>query len=446
MIGTNRTASQIRSAKQNAVGGGRKRCKKGKNCSAACIAANMECLVEMPEPVAVATTKVVAMLKQRQGQTAGGAEPTSVQSAAVPLSELSKRIGQAREEYEDAYGTPGQAAAKAKFDKAVSDYEKAKAAQASTPPAPPAPAPQPTLQELSARVTQAGKDYVDASGTPQAAAKKAEFEKAKADYARAKEAAAKPASASPSEMTAQADAMKSYLPGNYKSTRGLTADQDEQVDTAARMTNYRIDKKLNERQFYDDETNAKIKAANQAIVAPFQWMNENEKAALSLYGQDGIKYYKQVNQMLRLGQMDDSTPEKVKMAEFISGNLRSGLEKLPPAKVEELGRAVSGRQATNLANLKPGDVIEDRGFGSYTSQGNPVFDQFFRKGQPNAAIRILNPKSAREVAPVMEYSSEGEHISMPGTRYRLVSVQEKGVYSRKTGGYIPQYTFEEISE
>jgi hypothetical protein len=212
------------------------------------------------------------------------------------------------------------------------------------------------------------------------------------------------------------------------------------------MTNYRIDKKLNERQFYDDETNAKIKAANQAIVAPFQWMNENEKAALSLYGQDGIKYYKQVNQMLRLGQMDDSTPEKVKMAEFISGNLRSGLEKLPPAKVEELGRAVSGRQATNLANLKPGDVIEDKGFGSYTSKGNPVFDQFFRKGQPNAAIRILNPKSAREVAPVMEYSSEGEHISMPGTRYRLVSVQEKGVYSRKTGGYIPQYTFEEISE
>jgi hypothetical protein len=227
-------------------------------------------------------------------------------------------------------------------------------------------------------------------------------------------------------------------------TKALNEDQKEKVETAARMTNFRIDKRLNERQFYDDETNAKIKAQSQAVVAPFQKMNENEKAALSLYGQDGVKYYKQVNQMLRLGQMDDSTPEKVKMAEFISGNLRSGLEKVPPAKVEELGRAVSGRQATNLANLKPGDVIEDKGFGSYTSKGNPVYDQFFRKDQPNAAIRILSPKSAREVAPVMEYNTEGEHISLPGTRYRLVDVQEQGVYSRKTGGYIPQYTFEEV--
>jgi hypothetical protein len=309
-------------------------------------------------------------------------------------------------------------------------------------PTAPQAAPQPTLQELSARVTQAGKDYVNASGTSQAAAKKAEFEKAKADYAKAKEAAAQPAS----KPSSQLDEMKSYLPGNYKSTRGLTADQDEKVDKAAEMTNYRIEKRLNERQFYDDATNAKIKAANQEVVAPFQKMNENEKAALSLYGQDGVKYYKQVNQMLRLGQMDDSTPEKVKMAEFISDNLRSGLVKIPPAKVEELGRAVSGRQATNLANLKPGDVIEDKGFGSYTSKGNPVYDQFFRKDRPNAAIRILNPKSAREVAPVMQYSSEGEHISLPGTRYRLVDVQEQGVYSRKTGGYIPQYTFEEISE
>jgi hypothetical protein len=379
------TASAIRTANRNAVGGGRKRCRKGKNCSATCIDAGKDCLVGLPEPVSQATTKVAAMLQQRQG--AGGTAPTAPQAA-----------------------------------------------------------PQPTLQELSARVTQAGKDYVNASGTSQAAAKKAEFEKAKADYAKAKEAASKPAVPSSSQAAAQADAMKAYTPGNYKSTRGLTADQDERVDTAARMTNYRIEKRLNERQFYDDETNAKIKAQNQAVVAPFQKMNENEKAALSLYGQDGIKYYQQVNQLLRSGKMDDSTPEKVKMAEFISGNLRTGLEKLPPAKVEELGRAVTGNYATNLAKLKPGDVIEDKGFGSYTNKGNPVYDQFFRKDQPNAAIRILNPKSAREVAPVMEYSTEGEHISMPGTRYRLVSVQEQGVYSRKTGGYIPQYTFEEISE
>jgi hypothetical protein len=61
------TAGEIRTAKRQAVGGGRKRCRKGKNCSAACIQAGMECLVEMPESAGVATTKVAAMLQKRMG-------------------------------------------------------------------------------------------------------------------------------------------------------------------------------------------------------------------------------------------------------------------------------------------------------------------------------------------------------------------------------------------
>jgi hypothetical protein len=285
------------------------------------------------------------------------------------LSELSKRINQAREEYEDARGTPTQAAAKAKFDKAVADYEKAKAAAAGTPPPPPS-----------------------------------------------------------------------------KPSRRLTTDQEEKVEEATAATNRRIEKRLNENLFYDDATNATFKAANQKVVAPFQKMNADEKAALALYGQDGVKFYQQVNQLLRSGQMEDSTPDKVKMAEFISNNLRTGLEKLPPAKVEELQRAVSGQFVAGLGKLSVGDVIQDKGFGSYTSNGAPTLNQFIRQDQPNAVIRILNPRTVREVAPVMEYSREKEHISVPDTKYRLVSVEEQGVYSRKLGGYAPQYTFEEVIE
>jgi hypothetical protein len=59
------TQSDIRTAKRQAVGGARKRCRKGKNCSAACIAADMACLVDMPESAGVATTKVRDMLQQR---------------------------------------------------------------------------------------------------------------------------------------------------------------------------------------------------------------------------------------------------------------------------------------------------------------------------------------------------------------------------------------------
>lgn len=53
-----RTASQIRSSHRKAVGGGRKRCKKGKNCSAACIRADMACLVDMPIPVSQSLSKL----------------------------------------------------------------------------------------------------------------------------------------------------------------------------------------------------------------------------------------------------------------------------------------------------------------------------------------------------------------------------------------------------
>lgn len=727
------TVSDIRSAKESAVGGGRKRCKRGKNCSAACIAGNEACLVEMPESAGVATTKVRNMLMQRMGgKMPAPAAPTSAslrpspedqalksqakgilreEKAAKPakptLQDLSKRIGQAREEYEGAYGTSGQAAAKAKFDKAVKDYEQAKAKSnepktgrllspaevlakpkqyrslAQTPAegegqswrgkfAGRTPTLDAELASLQAKINKLPPDQqsywneqinkqmnpklASRNGTPYSAEKtnrsltsqakawnylvengqpqtlmnrigetrpapkgmipdvtssgqrkwispddglkyslnkgnwrqnrvsKADTDRRLPDITSFRKEQQAAGAAWPTQKLPAREGLKSVdeiikglspsdksaivfngldatgnegvklrqyynsnpaekdarlreivqrwhdqggrsgvsgkpvaLPGmepkkgeerssvdhfqpistnraaalpaaemrriadNYKnfliaeegpnsqrgartwdswldkreaapkpkavrapSTKALTEDQREKVETAARMTNFRIDKRLNERQFYDDATNAKIKAANQEVVAPYQKLKPNEKAALSLYGQDGVKYYQQVNQMLRTGQMEDSTPEKVKMAEFIGGNLRSGLAKLPPAKAEELGRAVSGNYATSLSRLKPGDVIEDKGFGSYTNKGNPVYDQFFKKDQPNAAIRILNPKSAREVAPIMEYSTEGEHISMPGTRYRLVDVQEQGVYSRKTGGYIPQYTFEEV--
>ena len=59
------TASAIRAANRNAVGGARKRCRKGKNCSATCIDAGKGCLVGLPEPVSQATTKVRNMLQQR---------------------------------------------------------------------------------------------------------------------------------------------------------------------------------------------------------------------------------------------------------------------------------------------------------------------------------------------------------------------------------------------
>ena len=59
------SVSEIRTAKSQAVGGGRKRCRRGKNCSAACIQAGMVCLVEMPESAGVSLGKVSSFLQKR---------------------------------------------------------------------------------------------------------------------------------------------------------------------------------------------------------------------------------------------------------------------------------------------------------------------------------------------------------------------------------------------
>lgn len=62
------TASEIRTANRNAVGGGRKRCRKGKNCSATCIDAGKACLVGLPEPVSQSMPKISNFLRRVLGR------------------------------------------------------------------------------------------------------------------------------------------------------------------------------------------------------------------------------------------------------------------------------------------------------------------------------------------------------------------------------------------
>ena len=68
--------SRIAAAKRAAVGGKRKRCTKGKNCSAACIAANMVCLVDLPW-VGSALTKAKAQIQGAKGKAPAQATPAA---------------------------------------------------------------------------------------------------------------------------------------------------------------------------------------------------------------------------------------------------------------------------------------------------------------------------------------------------------------------------------
>jgi hypothetical protein len=58
-----RTLTQIHRAKKRAVGGAKKRCKKGKSCSATCIASSKVCLVDIPLSTSLEIPKVVSQIK-----------------------------------------------------------------------------------------------------------------------------------------------------------------------------------------------------------------------------------------------------------------------------------------------------------------------------------------------------------------------------------------------
>lgn len=77
------TASEIRSAKAEAVGGAHKRCTKGKNCSATCIAASDDCLVDFPEPVQNEIRKVVGHLLKRGNIEEGSQRDEELGRAAI---------------------------------------------------------------------------------------------------------------------------------------------------------------------------------------------------------------------------------------------------------------------------------------------------------------------------------------------------------------------------
>ena len=75
------TNAQILRAQASAVGGKGKRCSKGKNCSATCIAGGKICLVELSASISSATKKVVNMVQNR-GQ-AKSATPTPSEKPAT---------------------------------------------------------------------------------------------------------------------------------------------------------------------------------------------------------------------------------------------------------------------------------------------------------------------------------------------------------------------------
>lgn len=148
------------------------------------------------------------------------------------------------------------------------------------------------------------------------------------------------------------------------------------------------------------------------------------------------EFWVALNQKMRYGEVrDDKSPETAAAVNFLEKNLRSALDKLPPARLtkdQSLERAVSGRTAEQLKTLKPGDVFKDKGFGSYTTSGD-VVDQFL--GTPDSVVvRVVNPKKAKDIsAGTVNGWGQQEHMYPGGSNFRVVKVVPEAHYNDRTG-------------
>lgn len=84
------TRAKVLRAKAQAVGGARKRCRKGKNCSAACIQSGMVCLVEFPIPAQTSLTKVRDYIRQKNNVQPGSIQDKRINAALGKLASVIK--------------------------------------------------------------------------------------------------------------------------------------------------------------------------------------------------------------------------------------------------------------------------------------------------------------------------------------------------------------------
>lgn len=229
----------------------------------------------------------------------------------------------------------------------------------------------------------------------------------------------------------------------------------DRLDGYIRRHDGRIDKALGGTPFDDPDPNSEVYKRQAPKVKPYQSMTDDEKAALGMYGENVQKYYQSLNSRLRGGSSDHPS----ELMDYMEGNLRSGLNKITPTEAQgstrmtngvetkvpgQFKRAISGIAAERMTGLKPGDIIQDDGFGSFTEKGGPTLDQFLSrdKGTSNAVISLVPGSKLRNISPVTEYN-EGEHLAMPGTRYRVKDVIPTGHYSRVAGD-VPLYILEVV--
>jgi hypothetical protein len=223
-------------------------------------------------------------------------------------------------------------------------------------------------------------------------------------------------------------------------SKGMSrASLPEYWQDRAEFSESRYDKKLE--QAMTTHTGEKPPALVEQMK-PYTKLSGDEKASIQMYGAAGVReqIYDEMNRKLRTGK--EPSEDKKEAVEFTTQHLNNALDKLPDTQGEFYRAVASENVARALSGLSPGDVLVDKGFGSYSDSGGPNISPFFDKSSQHNVVMIVQGKKFKNVSPVMPYQ-EGEHLSKPGTQLKLVKVDPQGFQHRKIG-YVPTYYFEEV--
>ena len=211
---------------------------------------------------------------------------------------------------------------------------------------------------------------------------------------------------------------------------------------------YQIDSQLNVRKQIFGKEPEKLAAYIKANE-PYLKLTDDQLEALGLYGTefhianwpDKKALYRDLNKVLRTGSTKGFSEEELKVISYTVGNLEKALEGIPSVP-KDLYRGLSPTNAKAFKNMKVGDEIADGGFGSFSDE-----ERLAKKFVKNdGAMLIVKSKTARDVSPVMP-TQEGEHIGLPGTKYRVVSMIPDGFskYLRSGENFqVPLITLEEV--
>ena len=228
-------------------------------------------------------------------------------------------------------------------------------------------------------------------------------------------------------------------PKNNKSLSDLITRMESGglVEKFSETARYYIEERSQVPAYYKSPMRENALAAKEKKYGPFKELSAEKLAAILAYTDGKSKIYEKINTFLRVGEYFGEDVEEIKS--FVE-NLKKALEQLSKANSTEakrLTRIVSGEYAEELAKLKPGDKIIEKGFGSWAGgeYNAPRADQFIKKDQFNIALDVTTNK-AINIAPISAYEREEEHLVYPGQEYEVEDIVPDGAYSRKINSSI----------